>query len=178
MSMSLSRKLGQTVGLVLSLGLLLAGCVQVPVEGTGQRGGTGGNEVRYEPRADIPTASDDSERRRRARIRLELASTYYAKGQYTTALDEVKQAESIDPRLADTHEMRALIYDALGDVARAESAYRRGMELEPDNGSVMHNYGWFLCNKSRYAEADSMFGAGLVKQGIRFMVIASVPPQA
>ena len=74
----------------LSLGLLLAGCVQVPVEGTGQRGGTGGNEVRYEPRADIPTASDDSERRRRARIRLELASTYYAKGQYTTALDEVK----------------------------------------------------------------------------------------
>lgn len=161
MSMSLSRQLGQTAGLVLSLGLLLAGCVQVPVEGTAQRSGAGGNEVRYEPRGDIPTASDDTERQRRARIRLELAATYYAKGQYTTALDEVKQAESIDPRMADTHEMRALIYDALGDEARAESAYRRGIELEPGNGSVMHNYGWFLCNKNRYAEADSMFDRAL-----------------
>ncbi|MEK8085084.1 type IV pilus biogenesis/stability protein PilW [Aquabacterium sp. A3] len=147
-------------GLLLSI-LALAACVQVPVEGGASSASMNSNQVRYTPRADLPTASDDSEVRRRARIRLELAATYYAKGQFTTALDEVKQAESIDPRLAATHEMRALIYDALGDAGRAESAYRQALDLEPSNGSVMHNYAWFLCNQSRFAEADGLFERAL-----------------
>lgn len=157
MSLSLPRWL--TLAGSLAAATFMAGCVQVPVEGEGTS--NFGRAVRFEPRADIPTSSDETEVRRRARIRLELASTYYAKGQFTTALDEVKQAESIDPRMPATHEMRALIYDALGDADRAEAAYRQALSLDGSNGSVMHNYGWFLCTQTRYAEADSMFERAL-----------------
>lgn len=157
MRMSLSRRLSFFGALLMALGL--SACVQVPVEGS--RGGSSTGDRPFATRGDIPTASDDSDARRRARIRLELAATYYGKGQFTTALDEVKQAESIDPRLPATHEMRALIYDALGDAPRAESAYQRALDLDPGNGSVMHNYGWFLCNRSRFAEADAQFDRAL-----------------
>jgi type IV pilus assembly protein PilF len=157
MWMSLSRRLSFFGALLLALGL--SACVQVPVEGS--RSGSSSQDRAFAARDDIPTASDDSDARRRARIRLELAATYYGKGQFTTALDEVKQAESIDPRLPATHEMRALIYDALGDAPRAESAYQRALDLDPGNGSVMHNYGWFLCNRGRFAEADAQFDRAL-----------------
>lgn len=123
----------------------LAGCgAPLPVATAGSRG-------------DIATASDESQDRKRARIRMELASTYFSQGQFTTALDELKQAEAIDPSLPDTYEMRALIYDAMGDAARAEANYNIAIDREPSNGSVLHNYGWYLCRKGRYPAADAMF---------------------
>lgn len=106
---------------------------------------------------DIVTASDESEARRRARIRLELASTYYAQGQYNTALDELKQAVTIDPTLPAAHEMRALIYDAMGDADRADASFRQALSLDPTNGSVLHNHAWSLCRRGQYAAADALF---------------------
>lgn len=125
----------------------------------GQLGGCAGGPM---PRAssssgDITTASDEGDVRRRARLRMELASTYYAQGQYNTALDELKQAVAIDPTLPDAYEMRALIYDAMGETERAESNYKQALSLDERNGSVLHNYGWYLCRKRQYAEADALF---------------------
>lgn len=148
--MTMLRTWVQTVGplvLVLALGQL-AGCAGAPGQRTGM-GPAGGN--------DIVTASDESDVRRRARIRLELATTYYSQGQYTTALDELKQAVAIDPTLPATHEMRALIYDAMGEPARAEASFKEALQLDPSNGSVLHNYAWFLCRGRQFAAADALF---------------------
>ena len=106
---------------------------------------------------DIVTASDEGDLRRRARIRMELASTYYTQGQFSTALDELKQAIAIDPRLPAAHEMRALIYDAMGDAARADESFRQALAVDPNNGSVLHNNAWSLCRRGLYAEADALF---------------------
>lgn len=108
-------------------------------------------------RGDIMTASDETEARKRARIRLELAATYFSQGQYTTALDEVKQGLSIDPTLTAGYEMRALIYAAMGDNARAQQGFREALALDERNGSVLHNYGWYLCQQRQYAAADALF---------------------
>lgn len=125
--------------------LNLAGCgATMPTATAGSQG-------------DIATASDESEVRKRARIRMELAATYFGQGQFTTALDELKQAEAIDPSLPDTYEMRALIYDAMGDTARTEANYRVALDRNPNNGSVLHNYAWYLCRKGQYPAADAMF---------------------
>ncbi len=110
-----------------------------------------------ENQSDIVTASDESEVGRRARLRMELASTYYAQGQYTTALDELKQAVAIDPRLPAAHEMRALIYDAIGDKDRADASFRQALDLNPNNASVLHNHAWSQCRRGNYAEADALF---------------------
>lgn len=106
---------------------------------------------------DIVTASDEGDQRRRARIRLELASTYYSQGQFTTALDELKQAIAIDPRLPAAHEMRALIYDAMGDTTRADESFRQALAVDPNNASVLHNSAWSLCRRGQYAAADVLF---------------------
>jgi len=106
---------------------------------------------------DVVTASDESEARKRARIRLELATAYFAQGQLTTALDELKQVLAIDGRMSEAHELRGLIYSAMNEPALADESYKRAIQLDERNGSAIHNYAWWLCGKQRYPEADALF---------------------
>jgi type IV pilus assembly protein PilF len=150
--MRMLRTLVLTVGwlaaMVAGLGQL-GGCADGPR--VAQRAGSGGSG------GDIVTQFDESDIRKRARIRLELAATYYGQAQYTTALDELKQAVSIDPKLPAAHELRALIYDAMGEPARAEASFKQALALDERDGSVLHNYAWFLCRSQHFAEADALF---------------------
>ena len=134
----------------LGLAVLLAGC------------GTPGRMP-----DDIVTASDETGSQKRARIRLELASAYFARGQFTTALDEVKQAISVDPNRADAYNLRGLIYAALNDERLAEESFRRAQQLDPRDGDVVHNHAWFLCQRGRFDEAVSLFDAALAQPQYR-----------
>jgi type IV pilus assembly protein PilF len=106
---------------------------------------------------DRLTSSDESAGARRAAVRLELASAYFSRGQFTTALDEVKQAIQAEPNLPQAYNLRGLIYAALGDVVIAEESFRKSLQLSPRDGDTMHNLGWFLCQQGRYPEASSFF---------------------
>jgi type IV pilus assembly protein PilF len=108
-------------------------------------------------RQDLTTSSDESPLRKRARIRLELATAYFSKGDLRTALDEVKQVLSIDSNFSEALELRGLVYDALQEPALAEESFGRALQANPRNGSAMHNYAWFLCRKKDYDQADAMF---------------------
>lgn len=110
---------------------------------------------------DIPTASDQTDTQRRARIRLELAAAYFAQGQFTTALDEVKQVLAIDSSLPDAHDLRGLIYAELKDDGLAEESFLRAIQLDTNNAGAMHNYGWFLCQRERYPQALTQFDRAL-----------------
>lgn len=113
------------------------------------------------PKADLQTESDEPATRRRARIRLELASGYFEKGQTTVALDEVKQSIVTDPSLFEAYNLRGLIYTKLDDVRLAEESYKRALVLNPSAASVQHNYGWLLCHHDRMPEALQLFGKAL-----------------
>jgi type IV pilus assembly protein PilF len=135
------------------LGVLLAGC-----------SATGGEGSRGQPSAssrDRVTESDESPETRRARVRLELASAYYSRGQLTTALDEVKLALAADPKLVSALNLRGLIYAGLGDDPLAEESFRRALAGDQQDADTLQNYGWYLCQRRRYGEADSMFGRAL-----------------
>lgn len=106
---------------------------------------------------DIVTASDESDKEKRARIRLELASAYFSQGQTTTALDEVKQALAADPNSVEAYNLRGLIYASLNDDRVAEDSFRRALQINGRDGGALHNYAWFLCQRKRYPEADAMF---------------------
>lgn len=103
------------------------------------------------------TPSDEPEARRRARIRLELASNYFEMGQTNVALDEVKQALAADPTYADAFNLRGLIFMRLADFPQADDSFRRAMALRGNDPNLMHNYGWLLCQQQKYAEADQQF---------------------
>lgn len=107
--------------------------------------------------ADLVTPSDEPDARRRARIRLELASNYFEMGQTAVALDEVKQSLASDGSYADAYNLRGLIYLRLNDFAQAEESFRRAQALRPGDPNLLHNFGWLLCQQKKYAEADQQF---------------------
>jgi type IV pilus assembly protein PilF len=132
-----------------ALALLAAIGVSWPVPAAAQAAG------------DRTTNSDETEPQRRARIRMQLASSYYADNQLQTALDQVKQALQAIPDLPEAFNLRGLIYSALGDDALAAESFRRALELRPQDGDTLHNFGFFLCQRGRYAEADENFNRAL-----------------
>lgn len=107
--------------------------------------------------SEIITASDETDIHRRARIRLELASSYFESGQTQVALDEVKQALVTNPSYADAYNLRGLIYMRLDDFAQAEESFRRALGGRTAEPGILHNYAWLLCQQARYAEADQEF---------------------
>lgn len=107
------------------------------------------------------TESDEPETRKRARIRLALATSYFENGQTTVALDEIKQALLADPAYAPAHVLRGLTYMRLHEPALAEDSFRRALQINPNDSDALHNYGWFVCNQERYPQALQLFSQAL-----------------
>jgi type IV pilus assembly protein PilF len=141
------------LALVGSLLAALLGCAGPP------RPGAPGGEVR--------TASDTTDIERRARVRLELASAYFGRGQTETALDEVKQALAAKPDYAEALNLRGLIYARMGEDRLADESFRRALQVNPRDGDTMHNYGWFLCQQKRFGEATAQFAQALAQPTYR-----------
>lgn len=108
-------------------------------------------------KTDIVTDSDEPEHRKRARIRLELASGYFEQGQTNVALDEIKQALLADPNFVDAYNLRGLVYMRLNNIPLAENSFRRALMLNPHDANAAHNFGWLLCQQSRYKESFQLF---------------------
>lgn len=113
--------------------------------------------------SDRVTESDESEAHKRARLRLELALAYFDKGQTTDALDHLKQSITADPTLFEAYNLRGLIYMRLNDVPIAEESFRRALSINPKAATVQHNYGWLLCQQSRFAESTQLFNSALAE---------------
>ena len=111
------------------------------------------NATRVASSRDFVTESDESDSHKRARLRLELAAAYFDKGQATDALDHLKQSIAADPNLFEAYNLRGLIYMRLNDLPLADESFRRALVINPKAASVQHNYGWMLCQQSRYPEA-------------------------
>ena len=133
----------------------LAGCVSRTTDSRGQ----------LVNRSDTLSPSDETEIHRRARIRLELASSYFEAGRTAVALDEVKKALAIDAGSADAYNLRGLIYLRLNDHIQAEDSFRRALGLRPQDASIMHNHAWLLCQQKRFGDADKQFERALAQPG-------------
>lgn len=103
----------------------------------------------------------------RARVRLDLAKAYFERGQFDTALEEIRLVLAAKPDFAEAYALRGLVYAALGDNGPAEDNLRRALELNPQDGATMNSYGWFLCQRERYAESEAMFQKALVQPQYR-----------
>lgn len=148
-----ARSRSLLAGLAGALMLMAAGCTSTtsaPVEVRDARA--------------APTPVDPE---RQAAVRLELAAAYFERGQVDTALEEVRRALAARPDLSAAHDLRGLIYASVGENDRAEESFRRALQLAPREGATMHNYGWFLCQQRRFADADAQFAAALAQPQYR-----------
>ena len=139
-----------TLFFLLALALaVIPGCA--PLSGATTANGEG----------DLLTDSDEPVFRKRARIRLELATGYFELGQTTVALDELKQSIAIDANYSDAHQLKGLVYMRLGEPKLAEVSFKRALDLSPKDANVMQNLGWLLCQESRFEESELYFLSAL-----------------
>ncbi|MFA7503320.1 MAG: type IV pilus biogenesis/stability protein PilW [Burkholderiaceae bacterium] len=136
--------------LALAAGLMagLVGCATTGGESTGSM---------VDARSVVPAAEVDTDERRRARIRLELAAGYYQQRNYSVALDELRQALTIDPDYAAAYGMLGLVYMDLKETELADQSFRKALNLMPANAELNNNYGWFLCRSGRQLESLPYF---------------------
>jgi type IV pilus assembly protein PilF len=141
---------------LLAVPLLLAACVSTSTTSTKLPGDPA-----------VPAPSEQVDNDRRARVRLELASAYFGRGQTETALDEVKQALAANPNYGEAYNLRGLIYASMGEQALAEESFRKALQLNARDADTMHNYGWFLCQQRRFPEAQAQFDQALAQPQYR-----------
>ena len=156
---------GRWVALVAVAGL--AACTTTTTTTSGNAGSAAGagSETR-----STRGGSEAADAERRAKVRLELAGLYLARGQADTALDEVKQAIAAKPDMAEAYSLRGLIYGTLGEMKLADDSFRRALQISPGDGDAMHNYGWFLCQQRRFADAEAQFERALAQSQYRDVV--------
>ncbi|MCM5571936.1 type IV pilus biogenesis/stability protein PilW [Burkholderiaceae bacterium FT117] len=135
---------------------LLAGCAADGRPGAGQAESSRDGSV-----AVVPGSGEESDARRRARIRVELAAGYYQQRNYQVALDEIGQALRADPEYPGAFGMLGLVYMALNDRERAEESFQRGLRLAPNDANLNNNYGWFLCQTGRERDSIARFEQAL-----------------
>ena len=92
---------------------------------------------------------------------MELAASYFERGQFNVALDEIRQVLAINPNLADAYNLRGLVFMRLDDQAMAQESFRRAASLRPNDPDVAHNYGWLLCQQKNYVQAQQQFEQAL-----------------
>lgn len=114
-----------------------------------------------------PGGGAEPDRLRVAKARLELAGLYLGRGQANVALEEIKRALAAKPDMPEAYNLFGLVYATLGDTAQAESSFQRALQLAPQDGDTMHNYGWFLCQQRRWADSDAQFAAALQQPAYR-----------
>jgi type IV pilus assembly protein PilF len=124
--------------------LLLAGCGKLGTK-SGDNTGALGTEAPSSP-ADIYVA---------------LAGEYYARGQMDVALQRANQALEEDSNSAKAHSINALIYQRLGETAKAEDHFKRAVELDPKDPSIRNAWGTYYCGQKRYPEAEEQFKQAL-----------------
>lgn len=130
--------------LVAALVLLLAACASAPER-----------SARPEPGARA------AQQRSAAALNVQLGQGYLEQGRLEIALEKLLKAIELDPRSEDAHTVIAVLYERIGDPTRAETHYRRAVELKPRSGLTLNNYGTFLCRTGKFDEADRLFARAL-----------------
>lgn len=129
------------VALVASMAIL-AGCGAAPPGGV--------------KKEDAATKREEA-----ARVHTDLGQQYLRQGKLEVALEKLNKALQFDPDYVDAHTVIAVLYEEIGDTAKAEEHYKRAAQLKPKGGAENNNYGRFLCKLGRYDESQEYFQRAL-----------------
>jgi type IV pilus assembly protein PilF len=136
--------------LTLSCAALMAGCANLKKPGEGDDA----------PQAGTATSNEDPVRYR-ARLHTELGANYLQRGQFAIALEELREAVRVDPRYGLAHSIMGLVHANLQEEAKADAAFKRAVEVAPNEGDIRNQYGSFLCGQGRADEGIAQFEAAL-----------------
>lgn len=129
---------------LLSVLLGLSGCATTSPS-------TGSND---QPVAQQTATNSATER---AKAHTSLGMAYFSDRRMSVALDEARYAMAADPNYPLAYNLMAVIRMALDENAAAEENFSKALRLAPNDPEINNNYGWFLCQTSRFAESFSYY---------------------
>lgn len=92
-----------------------------------------------------------------ARIHTELGSNYFQAGHIAVALEELKIALMADSSYVPAYSVLGLVHAHLKENNEAERAFRKGLDLAPNDSELNNNYGWFLCQTGKERQSITYF---------------------
>lgn len=93
--------------------------------------------------------------------RIALAQQRLGEGRLDEAEGEARAALKLDPKSADAYTILAVAAAQRGQAGQAGGYYGKAVELAPGRGSVLNNYGAWLCANGRASEALAWFDRAL-----------------
>lgn len=92
-----------------------------------------------------------------ADINVRLGASYLLQKRIGLARVKLEKALEQDPDNALAHSTIALLLENVGQHEDVISHYEEAISLAPDNSDIKNNFGTYLCNQSRYDEAQALF---------------------
>lgn len=126
---------------MMRLTLLLAITVALLLQGCAQTGGPKG-----------PTETAEA-----VRIYSDLGLGYLRQGKFDQALAKLKRALELNSKDPDSNHYIAEVYKQLGEIKEANRYFDKAADLDPKNPMLLNNYGAFLCEQSRFVDAEKYF---------------------
>lgn len=120
-------------------------------------GGCSSTPQTQSPREREPQQRAEPDLQEAARLNTELGVAYARQGQFDVALDKLSRALQQNPNYAPAHSAIAIVHAQRRDPVRAEEHYRRALRLQPHDPHTLNNFGVFLCEQQRMAEAENLF---------------------
>ncbi len=140
--MIMRLKFLQTLGLSLAIAVSLSACIA---------------DKPTNSAFDAASAKDESDERKRAKIRLELAVNYFQQKQGKIALEEVNNALAADNQLSEAHLLKGLILMEALQNAAADDSFKQALRLMPNDPDANNTYGWFLCQTGNESASFALF---------------------
>lgn len=134
------------LALVLFVAAGLSACAQQPVSSPESRSSTSGTERPENFRAKVHT---------------DLAAQYYSMRKYAIALQEAHESLSADAGYPPAFNMLGLVHAELAEDATAENYFKRAIAGQRNYSEAHNNFGYFLCQRGRFAEGLEQFDQAL-----------------
>ncbi len=80
---------------------------------------------------------------------MQLGSAYLNQGDLQLAKDKLDKAVAQDPNNPEVHSVRAMLFERMGQPAKADAEYRTALRLAPNDPNVINNYAVYLCQNGR-----------------------------
>ncbi len=104
-------------------------------------------------RADYDEPTNRSDPNSPAMLNVRMGVAYFERQDFDLAIDKLKRAIAIDPKLAIAHSALALVYSTMGAGNEAAKHYKASVKYAPNDPIILNNYGTFLCQQGEYKKA-------------------------
>jgi type IV pilus biogenesis/stability protein PilW len=91
-----------------------------------------------------------------ARTRISLGLNYLRRGDTTQAKFNLERARAFAPDMPEVYNALAFYFQAVGEHAQVEEAYKQALSKDSKNADAYNNYGAFLCQVGKYDEAETL----------------------